>query len=193
VANLRFVILHGSYGHSRENWFPWLAERLREIGHDVVVPQFPTPVGQNLSTWLEIFDREAGLLSAQSVLVGHSLGAAFIIRVLERIASPVGAAFLVAAFFGPVGLPAFDSINATFVSEPVNWSRVKRSAKSFFVYGSDNDPYVRLDSCQRIAEQLGARFAVHHDAGHFNSESGYTSFPALLADIHRWKDSNSDE
>jgi hypothetical protein len=62
----------------------------------------------------------------------------------------IAAAFLVAAFFGAVGLPAFDSVNITFVSGPVNWSKIKHSAKSFFVYGSDNDPQAKRAGRQRI-------------------------------------------
>jgi hypothetical protein len=42
-------------------------------------------------------------------------------------------------------LPDFDRKNAEFVLPPVDWPRVKRGAKSFFVYCSDDDPYVPLN------------------------------------------------
>ena len=37
----RVVIIHGSYGKPEENWFPWLAEEVRKLGHSATVPTFP--------------------------------------------------------------------------------------------------------------------------------------------------------
>src|SRR6185369_16951487 len=127
------------------------AARARELGHDAVIPQFPTPDGQNLANWLSVFDRDAGPLSLNTILVGHSLGVAFILRLLERTERPVAGVLLVAGFLGALGLPKFDEINADFVLQPMNWSRVRGGAKSFFVYGSDNDPYVPLEKVEHIA------------------------------------------
>jgi len=101
---LRVVIVHGRYGSASRNWFPRLAERVRELGHEAIVPQFPTPTGQNLSRWLRVFDEQAGSLSCNTILVGHSLGVAFILRLLERTGEPIAGAFLVAGFLGARGL-----------------------------------------------------------------------------------------
>ncbi len=180
---MRIVIVHGSYGNADGNWFPWLASRVRELGHEAMVPQFPTPNGQNLSNWLRVFDEQVGALSSNTVLVGHSLGVAFILRLLERTAEPIMGAFLVAGFLGPLDLPDFDRINAEFVLPPVNWPRVRRGAKSFFVYGSDDDPYVPLNRVEDIATALGVRMALMERAGHLNGDSGFSSFPALLVDL----------
>ena len=53
---IRVVLIHGAYGSPQENWFPWLVAKLREQGLDTYVPAFPTPEGQNLAAWKEIFD-----------------------------------------------------------------------------------------------------------------------------------------
>ena len=97
---LRAVIIHGTYGSADGNWFPWLASHVRELGHESAVPQFPTPTSQNLSSWLRVFDDQVGPLSSNTILVGHSLGVAFILRLLERTADPIAGAFLVAGFLG---------------------------------------------------------------------------------------------
>jgi predicted alpha/beta hydrolase family esterase len=180
---LRVVIVHGSYGSAGGNWFPWLALRVRELGHEAIVPQFPTPNGQNLSNWLRVFDEQVGALTRETILIGHSLGVAFILRLLERAVAPIAGAFLVAGFLGPLDLPDFDGINAEFVLPPVDWSRVKRGAKSFFVYGSDNDPYVPLTEVEGIATALGVRMVLIENAGHLNADSGFSSFPVLLVDL----------
>jgi predicted alpha/beta hydrolase family esterase len=111
------------------------------------------------------------------------LGAAFILRLLERTGEPIAGAFLVAGFLGALGLPDFDRINGDFVLEPVNWSRVKRSSKSFFVYGSDNDPYVPLHIVECITNELGVTAVVMERAGHLNADSGFTSLPAILPNL----------
>ncbi len=36
-------LIHGSYGHPQENWFPWLKKELESLGHKVYVPAFPIP------------------------------------------------------------------------------------------------------------------------------------------------------
>ncbi|GAG44616.1 unnamed protein product, partial [marine sediment metagenome] len=32
------LIIHGTYGHPKENWFPWLKEELEILGEKVYVP-----------------------------------------------------------------------------------------------------------------------------------------------------------
>jgi len=181
---LRVAIVHGSCGSANGNWFPWLASRVRELGHEAIVPQFPTPKGQNLSNWLRIFDEQVGLLSPGTILVGHSLGAAFVLRLLERAADPI-AAFFVAGFLGLLGLPAYDEINTEFVMPAVDWPRLKRAAKAFFVYGSDDDPYVPQNRGEDIATALGVQMILMRHGGHLNAESGFCSFPRLLDDLTR--------
>jgi predicted alpha/beta hydrolase family esterase len=107
----------------------------------------------------------------------------FILRLLERTVEPIVGAFLVAGFLGPLDLPDFDRINAEFVLPPVDWPRVKRGAKSFFVYGSDDDPYVPLNGVEDIANALGVQLVLMEQAGHLNADSGFSSFPALLIDL----------
>ena len=87
-------------GSPSGNWFPWLAGELRSLGHEVVVPEYPTPNNQSLESWLEVFDQDFGLenLNEDSILIGHSLGATFILKLLERAKQPIAACYLVAGF-----------------------------------------------------------------------------------------------
>jgi uncharacterized protein len=179
----RIVIIHGSYGSPSENWFPWLARQVRGLGHEAVVPQFPTPEHQTLKNWLKVFDSDVGKLTPNVILIGHSLGVGFILRILELTKRPVAASFLVSAFLGKLGLPEFDKVNADFVTKPVNWKHVRATAGIVRVYNGDNDPYVPLSKGQEIAKALGVQLTVVKGGGHINAEAGYTQFSQLLDDL----------
>jgi predicted alpha/beta hydrolase family esterase len=179
----RIAIVHGSFGNSRENWFPWLADELRGLGHSVIVPDFPTPQGQSLKNWLEVFDESVATLTKDTILVGHSLGAAFILRVLERSRQPIGATFLVSAFLGSLGLPKFDEVNADFVNAPVDWERVTANAGTVRVFAGDNDPYVPTEKGAFIANQFGVSLTVVKGGGHINASAGFSAFPQLLREM----------
>ena len=94
-------IFHGTGGFPEENWFPWMKEKLEELGYKVIVPQFPTPENQTLENWFKVMDNYSGALNQDTILIGHSLGGAFLLRVLERIQLKIKAAAIVSA---PVGI-----------------------------------------------------------------------------------------
>ena len=179
----RVVIIHGSYGSSQENWFPWLAKQVRVLGYEPIVPDFPTPEGQTLKRWLDVFEKAVGRLTPDVMLVGHSLGVAFILRVLERTRQPIAGCFLVSGFLGELGLPEFDKVNADFVTAPVDWKRVRENCGEAHVYNGDNDPYVPLERGKEIAKHLGVGVTVIKNGGHINANAGYSTFPQLLEDL----------
>src|SRR5713226_1018540 len=78
------VIIHGSYGRPTENWFPWLAEQVQSYGHVVTIPALPTPAGQNIDAWKQAFREQVGALTPNMLLVGHSMGDRFTLRLLEE-------------------------------------------------------------------------------------------------------------
>ncbi len=78
------IIIHGSYGSPEKNWFPWLKEELEKSGCNVFVPEFPTPKSQSLDAWMNVFKGYEHSLNRNSILVGHSLGCAFILNTLEN-------------------------------------------------------------------------------------------------------------
>ena len=87
-------IIHGAYGHPNENWFPWLKSELEKLGCKVFVPKFPTPENQSLENWLKVFKDYKQYLNENSIVVGHSLGPAFLLNILENLDKPIKAAFL---------------------------------------------------------------------------------------------------
>ncbi len=177
------IIIHGSYGSPDENWFPWLKKELRKIGLHVHVPRFPTPANQNLDNWLAVFKHHRRYVNENTVFVGHSLGPAFILTVIEGLLKPVRAAFLVAGFLGKLGISEFDGISDTFTNREFDWDKIRQNCRHFVVYASDNDSYVPLEKSKQLAEKLGAELKIIKNAGHFNEEAGYLKFDSLLGDV----------
>jgi hypothetical protein len=179
----KVFIIHGSYGNPNENWFPWLKEKLESEGHTVFVPEFPTPENQSLESWMEVFnDFYLSKIDEDTIFVGHSLGPAFILSILEKLnlPKPVKACFFVAGFLGLLGNKDFDEINKTFTTKEFNWKKISDTCEQFYVFHSDNDPYVPLQKANGLANNLKTEVVEIDDAGHFNKEAGYTKFPELL-------------
>ena len=176
-------IFHGSYGSPSENWIPWLKAELEQRGYIVFAPRFPTPEGQSLDAWNAVFSKYEKYLDGESTLVGHSLGATFALRLLERIGVKVKAAFFVAGFAGLLGNPEFDEANRTFMEKPFEWEKIRENCRQFCIFHSDNDPYVATENAEEIAKGLGVQVTLVKNAGHFNSEAGYDQFPRLLRKI----------
>lgn len=175
-------IFHGAYGSPSESWIPWLREELEKIGCKVFVPAFPTPENQSLESWLGVFKRFEDSVDENTVFVGHSLGANFILHLLERTGKRIRAAFLVAGFVTPVVDPEgrFNRINRTFYEKKLGWSKINGGCRDFYVINSDDDPYVTLEMAEKISKPLGVTLIVMEKAGHFTKKSGYAKFPQLL-------------
>jgi predicted alpha/beta hydrolase family esterase len=84
-------IIHGAYGDENENWFPWLKRELESQRYTVITPRFPTPEGQSLEAWLRIMHEYQNKIDEKTIMIGHSIGCAFILNVLERSTHPVKA------------------------------------------------------------------------------------------------------
>lgn len=179
----RVIIIHGAYGCPEENWFPWLKARLESAGIGTAVPRLPTPEGQSLSSWLAAFDDQIGALTVRDVLVGHSLGAAFAFRLLERARTPLRATFLVGAFLGRVGIDKFDVVNESFFAGPFDWARVRRMGGQMFLYDGDDDPYVPAANVTGISRFLDRPIIWIPRGGHINVHAGYVTFPQILSTL----------
>ena len=180
-AGLRVVVLHGAHGGPDTNWFAWLHAALEAEGIDVLRPRLPTPQGQSLAAWCGAYDHAVERLPvAPTILVGHSLGAAFALRLVERAVEPIAGLFLAAGFVGALGLPDYDAINHSFFVEPFDWAGIRaRKGSVCRCWAGGNDPYVPLPRSQSVADCLGATLDVVPDGGHLNGETGFNTFPEL--------------
>ena len=179
---MNFIIIHGVYANPDANWFPWLKKQLEGMEYEVIVPKFPTPLDQSLESWLRTIANYENKISEETILIGHSLGAAFILNYLERTSKKIKAAILVAGFHKLLG-SKYDEINKSFIDGQFDWSKIKNNCGKFFVFASDNDEHIPLEIGQELAQNLNAELNIVHDGGHLNEEAGYNDFPLLLETI----------
>jgi uncharacterized protein len=176
-------IIHGAYGNPEENWFPWLKSELEKLDCRVFVPKLPTPENQSLENWNKIFDDYKQCLNENSIVVGHSLGPAFLLNIIQELDKPIKAAFFVSGFLDLLGNPDFDNINKSFIEKSFNWQKIKQNCPKFFVFHSNNDPYVPLEQAEKLAKNLDVDAILVKNAGHFNEKAGYSKFDLILDKI----------
>ncbi len=180
ISKKDVVVIHGTYGKPDSNWFPWLKEELSYIGVDAKVPAFPSHQYQNITSWRDTFREQVGQPHSDMILIGHSLGAGFMLNLLEESISPVAGSFFLAGFTGKLGLPDYDPQNESFVCRPFDWEKIRLNSGRTFVIHSDNDPYVPLSRGEALARNLQVPVTLIPGGGHLNAEAGFNTFPMVL-------------
>lgn len=178
---MNILIFHGTEGYPEENWFPWLKSKLEARGQQVFVPQFPSPpiVPAKISEWFAALKNYEQYINEDTILIGHSLGGLFALRILEKLNQPIRAAIFTGTPIGIKPITYYDR-DSSFSGFSFDWLNIKSKAKNFIVFQSDNDPYVSLANGQELAKELGVELSFIPQAGHFNKAAGYTKFEELL-------------
>lgn len=179
LADKQVVIVHGTGGDPTENWFPWLAQGLRDQGARVLVPQFPTPEGQSFDSWRETLNSMDPKVDDDLILVGHSIGCAFILRLLET-SGPVAGCVMASGFVGQIGNDEFDPLNAPFFADPLDWTQIRANMGDTRVFFGDDDPYVPIEAAELLSEGLRCPLEKVPGGGHLNAAAGFTTFPAVF-------------
>jgi len=177
----RVFIIHGWEGRPDSNWFPWLAGELKKNGFEVVVPQMQNADFPKCDEWLEHMQKIVGRPDENTFLVGHSLGVIAILRYLESLPADekAGGAVLVAGFSEPIGIVELEN----FFAVPLDYDKVKKSAKSIIAVHSDNDSYVPLVQGEIMRDKLDAKLIVIPNGDHLNAGNGYFEFPLVYEKI----------
>lgn len=180
-------IIHGSYGHPEENWFPWLKKELEALGHNVIVPRFPihsdSTNNHRLNEWIDEFGKYKNFVNDETIIVAHSRGCVFCYHILPTFKVPIDATFLVGPWdtfqWGDVRLESFHS-------KPFEWGAIRNKSKCIEVFQSTND-VIPVSEGQRIATNLHAKINIVKNAGHFNiaTYKRFVKFPLLLEQIKK--------
>lgn len=176
-----YLIIHGSFGSSEGNWFPWLKEQLEKDNKKVLVPQMPVGIDkQNFDSWSEVLNKIA--INEFTTIIAHSIAPIFICKYLITNKIKVKKLIFVCGFNNYFGINKdFDTVNGPMYID--NYTDIKNYCDNIICYYSDNDPYVKYEVEKEFASSISNKEYVIKGGGHINSESGYTSFEAILKSL----------
>ncbi|MGU7775517.1 RBBP9/YdeN family alpha/beta hydrolase [Burkholderia sp. MR1-5-21] len=176
------VIVHGYTGSPSANWFPWLAEALRDDGAQVSVPQMPDSLQPDPINWASTLLKTLPIAGENTILVGHSLGCITVLRHLLALPAGtcVGGIVLVSGFDRAVStLPELRA----FTNAPLDYAEIRRRSKKIISLFSDNDSIVEPVASIELSTNLQAESQVIRGGGHFLDCEGFACFAEALAAI----------
>lgn len=177
----KYIIIHGSFGSSDGNWFPWLRKKLQEKNLEVHVPQMPIGVGkQNFESWSQVLDKLN--IDDDTVIIAHSIAPVFICKYLIKNQIKVKKLLFVCGFNNYLGINAdYDAVNEPMYLD--NLEDIKNYCDDITCFYSDNDPYVPYDVEKQFADAMTDKQILVKGGGHINSESGFNEYEDFLNHI----------
>lgn len=183
VGGPRIVVVPRWGGSPTDDWYPWIRHEL--AGITVEQLPMPDPGTPTIEAWTHTVVEALGqdpYALAQTLLVGHSVGAQAAMRAVARLGDGRAVAKLVcvAGWFAvdepwPEIRPWMDT--------PLDDAAVRDGAHSIHVLLSTNDPFTadHEANAAQWSERMEAEVSVVADAGHFNN----VQEPVVLDHVRR--------
>jgi len=177
------IILHGMPGEksyldaardaqSNSHWLPWLQQQLIANGILAQTPELPHPYKPAYEEWKRVFEQFP--VDENTMLVGHSCGAGFLVRWLSENKIRAGKVALVAPWMDPHG-----ELDGFFDFE-IDSEAIGRTA-GVTIFISEDDDAEMHEAVARI-EKAWPRVRVirMQGKGHFTlGDMGTREFPEL--------------
>lgn len=161
-----------------KHWIPWLREKLLEKGVPTQTPLMPEPWIPDYEKYKDEFEKHN--VNENTVLVGHSCGAAFLVRWLGDTKKKIKKLTLVAPWKIP---KAGDLIKEKFYNFPID-ETIKSRVGEIVMFTSDNEKLGGSESIAIYHKALGGKIITLSGRGHFILEDmGTVEFPELLKEI----------
>lgn len=153
---MRITMIHGFNATPNDHFYPWLAQKLRDAGHDVRVPELPFRTGEipEFPALMQIMQEKVGILDEDDILLGHSLGAVLAVRYLENVelkGFPRACVLVAAPWY--VRRPEFQSLFMT----DLDYDVVPWKVREYVVVHSPDDEAVPFEHAQKWTDMLKAR------------------------------------
>lgn len=158
---------------SHKHWLGWIGERLKEQGYVVLWLEMPEPYEPVYEKWKSVFERY--VIDPETILIGHSCGAGFLVRWLSENDVRVSKVTLVAPWLDPNR-----KLSNRFFDFGIDKDLVART-KGVTVFVSQDDEPEILDSVTKLKNSIpGIAVQEFSDRGHFTfGDMGTREFPEL--------------
>jgi|SRR3990167_3144505 len=157
-----------------DDWKPWLREILGNE-YEVILPVMPNKTNARFEEWKLWFEKLLPFLNDEVILIGHSLGGAFLAKYLSEnnFSKKIKAVMLVGAVYDK------DSEGYSLLSF-MPPTKINLQTDSIFLYHSKDDPVVPFSALGQYQKALPkAQVRVFEDRKHLNQPQ----FPELAEDI----------
>lgn len=142
---------------------------------DVIQPSFPNSSNAKYIEWKIYFEKLLPLLSKEIILLGHSLGAIFILKYLSENKlnnKKIKGIFLVSTSYPRENMKEF-----MFKLDSKN---IESQCGNIFMYHSKDDNVVNFKDFEKYKKEFSnVNFRVFKNRGHFN----LATFPEIIRDI----------
>ena len=177
-----YLIIHGCPQNAADliphdkHWTGWLEGKLREKGLNAYAPDMPIPWEPDYELWKEALGNFE--ITEDSILIGHSCGAAFLVRWLLDTSKKVRKLILVA----PAKTSIKENRKRTFYDFELS-SNDSKIADEIVMFIS-NDHESMLKSFELYKEALHPRVIKVEGKKHFVPfQMGTNEFPELLEEV----------
>lgn len=159
---------------SNSHWFPWLQKQLLINNIFTQTPEMPEAYMPDYEKWVSEFKKFE--INQDSILIGHSCGAGFLLRYLSENNISINKLILVAPWLDPEREKTTD-----FFNFDINQDLLKRIKEIHLLYSLDDDNDI-LDSVKIIENNL-KNIEIHKFSNHGHFTFGHMKtdkFPELL-------------
>lgn len=185
TENPRYLILHGCpptealVPPKEKKWMNWLADELNKKGLSALAPDMPTSWNPKYLDWKKEFEKY--VVNEVSILVGHSCGAAFLVRWLLETGKIVKKLVLVA----PAKVPEGDQDTRKDLYDFELSPNLPKIAEEVVLFISNDLPH-HLKSQEIYIKALNPRVFQLENKVHFLFfQMGTNEFPELLEEVLR--------
>ena len=172
----RAIIIHGWEETPQGQWLPWLKAKLESVGWKVAIPEMPHTKEPKLDEWMDTLVSLSP--DENTVLIGHSLASALIMKYLERPEAKIKSAIMVAAWDWL--MEDVKEFHQTFFENSFAYEVIINKQIPITIVNSTTDPWIDFERSRELAGKLNATFIPVENAGHFMATDGYREFPLLV-------------
>ncbi|KAF9291520.1 putative hydrolase rbbp9 [Linnemannia elongata] len=184
----RIILIPGNGNDNVESsmWYPSVIHALTEAKHPAtqhplfpggnILETFPDPYDAHEEIWIRHMEDEVEI-GEQDVVIGHSSGAAAILRYVET--RKVKGVVLVSAYQSDLDDPS--EREAGYFNRPWNWDAISRNVEWITQFSSPSDHLVPIDEQRFVASKIvGIDYIELPNRGHFIRDR---AFPELVANV----------
>lgn len=160
---------------SNKHWIPWTQRQLLLNNILAQTPEWPEPYEPVYEKWLEVFSQFK--VDENTLLVGHSCGAGFLVRWLTENNINVNKVALVAPFLDP----EHDEVKSDFFHFQIKKDFSNQARELCIFYSTDDHQTVKTSVEQIKQADKNAQMKQFDDKGHFTlNDMKSDKFPELV-------------